>query len=468
MAVPRMTAAEFEALGLYDPSAPHASQRLELLEYLMTLGATADDLVAYRAELPGLASVVAIRGGPALTLAEAVERSTLAEAKVLELTRAAGFPEPGPDDRVFTQRFVELAAGMAAAEAIFGEEAVLQLVRVIGSAMARVADAIVSAFLVNVEPGARSEDPVGLAVARANAEAAALLPVVNPAFDVLLRQHLIGARRTILGDAGDAGYETQRLFVGFVDLVGSTTLAQRLSTRELGAVLTEFENVASDAVTAAGGRVVKLIGDEILYTTTDELSACTVALDLATSFADHPDVPMVRAAVAGGDVLLRDGDVFGPVVNLAARAVKVAGPGEVVAPPSVATAAGLEAEPLGQQAMKGFDDAVELCRHLRRRQPALYSPSASDRTWPSRLQSIGPRPGRRGVSSLHAPRRRMADRSVGWIHLRTPRGQRTCPRPDGPGVDPLRLRPVPVRLGSVGRPRPTLSERPVALSAATT
>jgi class 3 adenylate cyclase len=70
----------------------------------------------------------------------------------------------------------------------------------------------------------------------------------------------------------------------------------------------------------------------------------------------------VRAGVASGDVLLRDGDVFGPVVSLAARAVKVAGPGEVVAPPEVAAAAGIATAPLGEHRLKGFDDGVELRR----------------------------------------------------------------------------------------------------------
>jgi class 3 adenylate cyclase len=75
---------------------------------------------------------------------------------------------------------------------------------------------------------------------------------------------------------------------------------------------------------------------------------------------DHPSVPPVRAGVNAGDVLLRDGDVFGPVVNLAARIVKVAGAGEVVAPMSVAAAAGIEAELLGGHRLDGFDADVEL------------------------------------------------------------------------------------------------------------
>jgi adenylate cyclase len=361
---PALTAADLQQLGVYDPGGPHAAQRLELLQYLASLGATADDLVAYRDELPGLAAVVAIRGGQALTLSEAVERSGVPAEVVLRLTRAAGFPEPGPADRAFTEQFVGLAAGLAAADAVFGEEAVLQLTRVMGSAMARVADAIVSAFLVNVEPTVREEDPVGLAVARANTEATALMPFLGAALDVLLRQHILAARRTILGDLADVGYETRCMCVGFVDLVGSTALAQRLSTRELGSVLTQFEHVAADIVTSAGGRLVKLIGDEVLYIANDEASACAIALKLSATFAAHPVVPTVRAGIAGGDVLIRDGDVFGPVVNLAARAVKAAAAGEVVATATVAAAAGIGAEPLGPRQLKGLDDDVDLCRLL--------------------------------------------------------------------------------------------------------
>jgi class 3 adenylate cyclase len=360
--VPELAVADFEALGVYDPAAPHATQRLQLLEYLVSLGATADDLVAHRDGLAGLASVVAIRRGRALTVSEAVQRAGIPREKLLQITRAAGFPEPGPGDRVLSEQLADLAVGMAAAEEVFGEDATLQLVRVMGSAMARLADAIVSAFLVNVEPAVRDDDPVGLGVARANAEAAALVPTANAALDVLLREHIIRARRTILGDPTAVGYETQRMCVGFVDLVGSTALAQRLSTRELGKVLTAFEHETADSVTSMGGRLVKLIGDEVLYAASDESSACTIALNLVATFQDHPVVPAVRAGVAGGEVLLRDGDVFGPVVNLAARAVKIAAGGEVVAPAALAMAAGIKAKSLGHHQLKGFDEDIELCR----------------------------------------------------------------------------------------------------------
>ena len=356
------TAADYEALGLYDPAQPDAAKKLELLDYLVGLGATPADLIAYRDELPGLATVLVVRGGPALTVADAAERAGIQRDKLLRVMRAAGFPAPRAEDRAVSEQLAELVSGMEAAEAVFGEDAVLQFIRVMGSAAARLANAMVSMFLVNVEHRARDADTVGLALARANAEASALLPTVNTGIDILLRQHVIAARRTTVDDPAEAGFESQPMCVGFVDLVGSTALAQRLSIGELGALLTAFEHIVADSVTAHRGRVVKLIGDAVLYTADDERSVCQIALELTDALRDHPDLPPVRAGVAGGPVLLRDGDVFGPVVNLAARAVKAGAASEVVAPGSLARAAGLAAEPLGTHQLKGIDDEVELFR----------------------------------------------------------------------------------------------------------
>jgi class 3 adenylate cyclase len=357
-----MDAEDFEELGLYEPGAADAAQRLELLRLVVDLGATAEDLLEYRDQLAGLAFVLTLRGGPGLTLSEVAERSGLDEVQILELNRAAGFPTPGPKDRVFTENFAALGTNLAAAEVVFGTDVVLQLLRVMGAAMARLADAMVSAFLVNVEPVARREDPVGLAVARANVEAVAILPVASSALDLLLRQHLLYAQRTSVVDAGEVGYETQELCVGFVDLVGSTSLAEEKSVAELGALINEFEQLASDAVIEAGGRLVKLIGDAILYTTTDPELGCRIALQLVRTVRQHPRLPPVRAGLAAGSVMLRDGDVFGPVVNLAARVVGEAGPGEVVAPEALVANVGLPAVPLGSRQLKGFARPIELVR----------------------------------------------------------------------------------------------------------
>lgn len=357
-----MDASEFEQVGVYDADEPHAAQRLELLRYLVELGATKDDLITYRDGLPGLAAFVALRGGPGLTLDEVAVRSGLGQDKILEFVRAAGFPTPGPKDRVFTEGFASVGSGLAAAEAIFGHDAVLQLVRVMGAGMARLADAITSAFLVNVEPRARREDPVGLGVARANAETAAVFPLVAPALELLLRQHLMAARRTFHDEADVTGYEVQELCVGFMDLVGSTSLAQAASISELGRLLSEFEDLASETVIDHGGRVIKLIGDEVLFTAAEPASGCDIALQLTRSLRSHDRLPQLRTGLAAGRVMLRDGDVFGPVVNLAARAVGEAGANEVLVTASVADAVRRRVSPIGPRRLKGFDEEIELFR----------------------------------------------------------------------------------------------------------
>jgi adenylate cyclase len=183
--------------------------------------------------------------------------------------------------------------------------------------------------------------------------------------DVLLRRHILAARRSIraLQETSGAGYEVQKLAVGFVDIVGSTTIAARLTASELGQMLAAFEAEAFEVVLAGGGRVVKLIGDEVMFVAPDSAKACAIAIALTDRFASHPLVPSVRGAVSVGDVLSRDGDYFGPVVNLAARAVKVADPGEVVVPPdarAAAEVAGCGVRSLGATALDGIAEAVEL------------------------------------------------------------------------------------------------------------
>jgi len=355
-----MNQVEFQALGLYDPNAPDAPERLALLEYLAGLGATKEDLTEFRNELPGLASVLKLRSGrDLLTLDETVARSGLPEELVLRINRAAGFPDPEPGARAFSERQADLLATFVTAEQLFGRDAIIQLTRVLGSATERIAEAIVSAFLVNVQAPivVEREDP--LAIARANSAAADLIPLMMALIDEMLRGHLIAARRTFRGTLD--GVETFRLAVGFVDVVDSTAMTQRLSLADLGAVLGAFEERAMESVRKHGGRVVKLIGDEVMFVTSDPTAAALVAVDVRAAFASHALIPGVRVGLALGEVVARDGDYFGPTVNLAARLVKIAPPGSVVASEGLARALKAEAfevRDLGTEALKGFGDRV--------------------------------------------------------------------------------------------------------------
>jgi adenylate cyclase len=120
------------------------------------------------------------------------------------------------------------------------------------------------------------------------------------------------------------------LAVGFADMVGFTTLSQQLTEEELAAVVARFEEVAHDTVTAGGGRVVKMIGDEAMFVTESALAAARIGLALAEAYAGDDLLSDVRVALAVGPVLVQDGDFYGPVVNLASRVVNMAAPGSVI------------------------------------------------------------------------------------------------------------------------------------------
>jgi adenylate cyclase len=131
-----------------------------------------------------------------------------------------------------------------------------------------------------------------------------------------------------------------------------------MTSRELGEIIDRFEESAHDIVTARDGRLVKLIGDEVMFVSVDASAACDTALTLLERFAGDPTIAP-RGALASGQLLYRGGDYYGPIVNLAARLADLAVPHELLVTREVAAqVAGetLRFEPAGKRMLKGFDE----------------------------------------------------------------------------------------------------------------
>jgi adenylate cyclase len=144
------------------------------------------------------------------------------------------------------------------------------------------------------------------------------------------RRHLqMEARRRIVRELDPTEQREERA-VGFADLVGFTALSQQVPDDELARLVDRFEAIAYDTVSSHNGRVVKMIGDEVMFTTTDTREAVEIGLSLAETFKEDEALSDVRVGVACGPVLEREGDLYGPVVNLASRVVSLAYPGSVV------------------------------------------------------------------------------------------------------------------------------------------
>src|SRR4029079_15708702 len=111
-----------------------------------------------------------------------------------------------------------------------------------------------------------------------------------------------------------------QLAVGFADLAGYTGLWHELEHHELASMLTRFESTTGDVIAAAGANVVKRIGDAVMFVINAPGVACTLALDLIDA-CTAAELPKLRVGLAFGDVMVRQGDFYGPIVNLAARLV---------------------------------------------------------------------------------------------------------------------------------------------------
>jgi len=256
-----------------------------------------------------------------------VESITGLDRESARFWRALGFPDPGPNDRLFSDFDVEmlkLVHQLVEIGLIEHDEA-LQMTRVIGSSMARIASAQIDAIENKVDEPT-FVDGTEPAVLRARF----LIPAMPQILEYTWKRHLqSAARRRMVREAGAAegGYSQA---VGFADLVGFTALSQQLTDHELAIIVDRFEATAYDIIGALGGRVIKMIGDEVMFAVDDVDKGLEIALSLAEAYHDDESLSDVRVGLACGPVLEREGDLFGPVVNLASRIVSIAYAGSVV------------------------------------------------------------------------------------------------------------------------------------------
>jgi adenylate cyclase len=268
----------------------------------------------------------------------------LPEEELRHIWRSLGFPDPQPGEQVFSSVDLENLAAVAGLlhSGIVSPEVTYGMTRVIGSSMARVASALVDAVSARAaEVAASVEDGDSEVFDQVDTAPGGFLPLFPAVLEQAWRRHLQAAarRRLLRSDAVDGA----GLVVGFADLVGFTALAQQVTDEELAQVVDQFERLAYDVVIAGGGRVVKMIGDEVMFLVDDPVAAAEIALGLADASRDAAELSDVRVGMALGPVIEREGDAFGSTVNLASRATAIAYPGTVVVAPELREV--LEAQP---------------------------------------------------------------------------------------------------------------------------
>jgi adenylate cyclase len=275
---------------------------------------------------------LALPGTPTYTSQEIAELSGMSLEDLTRFWRALGFPDAAPDERLFSEHDLDVLNSVTGSIAMgfTNLDVAVQMTRVYGSSMARIADAEVQTRSSIVDP----EDSERIADLFALTGGGPLTGVAT-ILEHVWRRHLQAAlRRYTTGDA-----DTDRtVAVGFCDLVGFTAMSQQMTEAELALVVNRFEELAYDTVAAGGGRVVKMIGDEVMFVVESPDVAAHIGLALRDAYSDEEQLSDVRVGIAHGPVLGREGDYYGPVVNLASRIVNIAFPGSVVVSAEVAEA----------------------------------------------------------------------------------------------------------------------------------
>jgi adenylate cyclase len=268
-----------------------------------------------------------------LTRDEVADAVGISEPEARSLWNAMGFPDVGPDEQAFTERDVEaLRTAIAFGESgIVSADTVLVLARSMGQELARTAEAQVDVFRAASE--GLTPDEV---LESATTLAGEMVPMLEQlVVHVWRRQFAAATARAFAAADGDGQPSTA---VGFVDLVDFTRSTQQWDSSKLERTLERFERETALRVTAVGGRVVKTLGDAVLYVTDDPGRAVEVALQTVEAHCEDDELPDVRAGVALGPLLVRLGDVFGAPVNLASRLTDEARPRTVLVDQATADA----------------------------------------------------------------------------------------------------------------------------------
>ncbi len=269
-------------------------------------------------------------GGPrTLRRREVARAAGVSLLSARKLWRALGFPGVQDEDLAFTQADQDALARVVAVvrDDVIDDETAIACARALGQNTDRLVSWQSEALLEHLAARQAAGKPV---------DALKTVEQLRPDLEALL---IYSFRRQLAAAVSrmDESVEPEiELTVGFADLVSYTRLSRRLPRRELSRLVQRFEGLAADVVTTGGGRVVKTVGDEVLFIAETPAAGAVIALSISERMAVDDLVPDVRIGLAHGPVLRSLGDVYGSTVNLASRLTALAQPGTVITDPGTA------------------------------------------------------------------------------------------------------------------------------------
>ena len=261
---------------------------------------------------------------PRFTRSEVAAKSGVPQELAERIWRALGFAQRADDAVAFTEADVDALRRVRRMldTGLLDEQTVIRMARALGQTTARLAQWQAEIMIGTLLPDEPSADDLATVLDTAQG----LMPDFEHVLTHVWRAQLAaaGTRLLAIADVNDELVPTRvPMAVGFADLVSFTRRSRELDEKELARLVEGFESRASDVVASHSARLVKTLGDEVLFTAPTREGAAAVALDLVG--ADD-----LRIGMAYGPVVPSMGDVFGTTVNLAARLTAIARPGTIL------------------------------------------------------------------------------------------------------------------------------------------
>jgi adenylate cyclase len=295
-------------------------------------------------ELIDLLEVFLLGEEPSLTGNQLADEVGISFEEAKLRWRSLGFSEVGADVPAFTHADLEalrltqrlLTIGLIEPE---DESA---LVRTLGRSFARLAEWQMGLLAKVVDPDTMDIDQLREVMDE-------VTPAVESLQNYVWRRHTLAAAARLLlagsdAEAQSSGEGSQQIEgetgvlmgVGFADIVDYTRQSRSLTRSEIGRLVDHFEERSLEIISDRGGRIIKTIGDELLFVADDPESIARIGLELVEEAHRDEHFPEVRVGLAWGPALARLGDVLGPVVNVASRLTSTARPGTVLVDRSLA------------------------------------------------------------------------------------------------------------------------------------
>jgi adenylate cyclase len=304
-----------------------------------------------------------------VTFARFAEGSSVPVELLMQIREAAGSPAPLPDDRIRDEELPYAEYIALHASGGLHPAATLQLLRVQGDALRRMAESEEAFWEAEVirpamEAGKWPDEILG-------AEFGDQMAAMGERA-IMALYHLRQGQAWTTGLI--AGLEMQLASLGlhtrlehppamcFLDITGYTRLTQERGDAAAARLAEQLGPLVQRASVKHGGRPVKWLGDGVMFHFPDPGPGVVAALEMVAGAAEAA-LPPAHVGLHAGPVIFQEGDYYGATVNVAARIAEYARPGEVLVSQEVVDASGgadVTFREIGPVELKGVAGAIRL------------------------------------------------------------------------------------------------------------